>query len=92
MARFVGSSADRSAGLAGGGGTTLVQEFERAVGITTDANNNVTSVTLGTVSYTNVLYNNVGLITSFTETSGSSAKNYEMTYNADYYVTNITEV
>ena len=71
----------------------LNEEFTRATGITTDSSNNVTAaVTLGDVSYTNVGYSTVGLITGFTEDVGGVTKVYELTYNSDNYVTNITEV
>ncbi len=92
MGRFLGIAANRGAG--GGGGSTLVQEFDRATGITTDASNNVTSVTLGDMQYTNVLYHGTqaGVVTSFTESSGGASKDYVISYDGDFHVTSITEV
>jgi hypothetical protein len=90
MGRFVGFTASK--------GTipiiTVVPTtpYDRVTGITTDANNNVTSVVLGDVEYTSILYNNVGLITSYTETIGGISKNYVLNYAANYQVTSITEV
>ena len=84
MGRFVGLSVNKGGG---GGGRPLNEEFTRATGITTDSNNNVTAVTLGDASYTNV-----GLITGFTENVGGVTKVYQLTYNSDNYVTEITEV
>ena len=89
MGRFVGLSINKGGG---GGGRPLNEEFTRATGITTDSSNNVTAVTLGDVSYTNVGYSTVGLITGFTENVGGVTKVYQLTYNSDNYVTEITEV
>jgi hypothetical protein len=91
MARFLGSSSSK------GGGTpsiTIVPTtpYTRATGITTDANNNVTSITLGDASYTSILYNAVGLITSYTENISGTSKRYILTYDANSTVTAITEV
>lgn len=94
MGRFVGLSINKGSG--GGGGASLVEEFDRSSGITTDSSNDVTSVTLGDLQYSNILYNTdnvgVGLITSFTETSGGVSKNYEIAYTANYDVNTITEI
>lgn len=90
MGRFVGFTASK--------GTipiiTVVPttEFDRATGITTDSNNQVTSVILGNVEYGSILYNNVGLITSYTETIGGISKNFVLNYDSDYSVSSITEV
>lgn len=93
MGRFVGLSINKGGG---GGGSSLVAEFDRATGITTNTDNDVTSVTLGDLQYSNILYSSdvvgVGLITSFTETSGGVSKNYEIAYTADYDVNTITEI
>lgn len=93
MGRFLGLAINRGAG-GGGGGSSSVEEFERATGITTDSSNNVTSVTLGDMSYANVLYHSTqaGVVTSFTETNGGASKDYEISYDADFNVTSITEV
>jgi len=90
MGRYVGLSINKGGG--GGGGRPLNEEFTRATGITTDSNNNVTAVTLGDVTYSNVGYSTVGLITSFTENVGGVQKSYQLAYNSDHYVTTITEV
>jgi hypothetical protein len=89
MGRYVGLSINKGGG---GSGRPPNEEFSRATGITTDASNNVTSVTLGDISYTNVGYSTVGLITGFTESIGGADKVYQLSYNSDNYVTNITEV
>lgn len=92
MGRFLGLASNRGSG--GGGGSSLVEEFDRATGITTDSSNNVTSVTLGSLVYTNVLYHSTqpGIVTSFTESVGGAAKDYEISYDSDFHVTSITEV
>ena len=91
MARFLGSSSSK------GGGTPSITvvpttPYTRASGITTDANNNVTSITLGDVVYSSVLYNAVGLITSYTENIGGVSKKYALSYDNSYKVTSIAEV
>tara|TARA_Y100000768_G_scaffold343053_1_gene288486 strand:- start:1486 stop:1764 length:279 start_codon:yes stop_codon:yes gene_type:complete len=91
MGRFLGSSNNRTLGLPGGGVAKNVS-FSRS-GITTDADNNVTSVTLGDSAYSNVAYNTVGLITSFTETVNGTEKSWEVDYNTTTWLANsITEV
>jgi len=90
MARYIGQSINKNAV------PTLnvipTTPYLRATGITTDANNNVTAATLGDAVYSSVLYNNVGLITSFTETVSGVSKNFVLTYDADYVVTQISQV
>jgi hypothetical protein len=90
MARFVGSTSSKGQVPS----VTIIPTtpFTRSTGITTDVNNNVTSVTLGDASYTSVLYNNVGLITAYTETISGVSKDYVLNYEADYTLTSITEV
>jgi hypothetical protein len=95
MARFLGATSSK-----GDGRTDSIiptTSYTRATGITTDANNNVTSVTLGDASYSSILYgnisgNSVGLITSYTETISGTAKNFILTYNDSSAVTAITQV
>lgn len=91
MGRFLGLAQARGAG---GGGSSLVEEFERATGITTDSNNNVTDVTLGSLSYSNILYHSSqpGIVTSFTESVNGADKNFEITYDSEFNVTQIQEV
>jgi hypothetical protein len=90
MGRFVGFTASK--------GTIPVitvvptTPYDRTTGITTDVSNQVTSVTLGDVEYTSILYNNVGLITSYTESIGGISKNFVLTYNGNNDVTAITQV
>jgi hypothetical protein len=90
MARYVGNSSAKG----GVPSITVVPTtaYDRATGITTNASNNVTSITLGDASYTGVLYNAVGLITSYTETISGNSKTFALTYDADYAVTAITQV
>jgi hypothetical protein len=90
MARFLGATASK-------GGTpsiTIVPTtaYTRSTGITTDGSNNVTAITLGDVTYSSVLYNAVGLITSYTETISGNSKNFVLAYDAGYKVTSITQV
>ena len=90
MARFVGLSINK--GKQGGGGTiTKTDPFTRASGITTDSSNNVTAVTLGDNNYSNILYNNVGLITSYTESIGGVDKIWDLSYDSNNLVTDIVE-
>lgn len=86
MARFLGNTVYR-----GSVGGTLegMSDYDRATGITTDGSNNVTSVTLGDREYTSILYNNSGLITSFTEDISGVSKVYTLTYDAEGKVLSI---
>ena len=91
MARFLGASSSK------GGGTSSITivpttAYTRATGITTDGSNNVTSITLGDAAYSSVLYNNVGLITAYTETISGNSKNFALVYDGGYKVTSITQV
>lgn len=90
MARYIGFSAfkgqERSLSI------LPTSTYNRATGITTGANNTVTSITLGGASYSSILYNAVGLITSYTETIDGISKNFILNYNSDFVVTSITEV
>lgn len=96
MGRFVGSSINRGSGGGGGGSGTIVQTdtFTRATGITTDANNNVTEITVGTEGnkYTAIQYNSVGLITAYNETINDNTKGFALAYDSQNLVTSITEV
>lgn len=91
MARFLGSSATKGGG---GGSASIVATtaYTRSTGITTDGSNNVTSIILGDAAYSSVLYNNVGLITAYTETISGNSKNFALTYDAGFKVTAITQV
>lgn len=90
MGRYVGASSSKG----GVPSVTIVPTtaYTRSTGITTDGSNNVTAITLGDASYTSVLYNNVGLITAYTETISGSSKNFALTYDGAYKVTAITQV
>jgi hypothetical protein len=90
MARFIGPSVNKTSTPALNVVPTTT--YTRATGITTDASNNVTSVTLGDAVYSSVLYNNVGLITSYTESIGGVSKNFVLSYDANYIVTSISQV
>ena len=91
MGRFVGLSINKGKG--GGGGTIVgTDSFTRATGITTNASNNVTTVTLGDNVYSNISYNAANLITSYTETIGGVDKNWQLAYDSQNLVTSITEV
>tara|TARA_B100001094_G_scaffold265914_1_gene268598 strand:+ start:392 stop:670 length:279 start_codon:yes stop_codon:yes gene_type:complete len=91
MGRFLGSSINKGSG--GGGGSVVMEEFTRSSGITTNADNDVTQITLGDTQYKNVAYNTVGLITSFTESINGSDKSWAIDYNTTTWLANsITEV
>ena len=96
MGRFVGSSINRGSGGGGGGSGTIVQTdtFTRATGITTDANNNVTEITVGTEGnkYNAIQYNAVGLITAYNEIINDNTKGFSLAYDSQNLVTSITEV
>ena len=96
MGRFVGSSINKGSGGGGGGSGTIVQTdtFTRATGITTDSNNNVTSITVGDEGnkYTGIKYNAVGLITAYNETISDNTKGFALQYDSQNLVTSITEV
>lgn len=90
MARFLGATSTKGATPP----VTIIPTtaYTRSTGITTDGNNQVTSITLGDSAYTSVLYNAVGLITSYTETVLGNSKVFALTYDAAYKVTAITQV
>tara|TARA_B100001996_G_scaffold86000_1_gene63559 strand:- start:569 stop:2047 length:1479 start_codon:yes stop_codon:yes gene_type:complete len=95
MGRYVGSAVNNNhldPGGGSGGADTSVKEWQRASGITTDANNNVTEVEFGNTKYKNVLYDSVGLITSFTESINGTDKSFIMEYDANNLVSRIKEV
>jgi hypothetical protein len=79
MARFVGNSSIKGTP---GAGIEETPNFDRATGITTDSNNFVTAVTLGPRQYSSILYDYVGLITTFTETINGVSKVYTLTYDS----------
>lgn len=90
MARFLGATSSKG----GVPSITVVPTtaYTRSTGITTNASNNVTSITLGDASYSSILYNAVGLITSYTETISGNSKVFALTYDAGFKVTAITQV
>lgn len=95
MGRYVGSAVNNNhldPGGGSGGADTSVKEWQRASGITTDVNNNVTEVEFGNTKYKNVLYDSVGLITSFTESINGTDKSFIMEYDANKLVSRIKEV
>lgn len=89
--RYVGLSINKGKG---GGGKVQVDPFTRSSGITTDSSNHVTEVTLGDKEYKHIYYDNVGLITGFTEKVGGSSKGWQLTYNnqTEQIITDITEI
>ena len=86
--RYVGLSINKGKG---GGGNVKVEPFNRATGITTDSNNNVTDITLGDTEYTDVLYDGggVGVVTGFTETQGGVSQIWNVEYDSEYLVTRV---
>ena len=89
--RYVGLSINKGKG---GGGKVQVDPFTRSSGITTDSDNHVTEAILGDKEYKHIFYDNVGLITGFTEKVGGSSKGWALTYNnqTEQIITDITEV
>ena len=77
----------------GGGGLGPTVPFTRSSGITTDASNNVTAVTLGDTAYSEMKYDagSVGLVTGFTENIGGVSKKWKLTYNSQNLVTDVEE-
>tara|TARA_B100000475_G_scaffold199874_1_gene183055 strand:- start:35 stop:1690 length:1656 start_codon:yes stop_codon:yes gene_type:complete len=95
MGRYVGSSINKGSGGGGGSGTIVqTDSFTRATGITTDANNNVTSIEVGSEGnkYTAIKYNAVGLITAYNETISDNTKGWSLAYDSQNLVTSISEV
>lgn len=91
MARFLGSSATKGGG-SGSASIVATTPYTRSTGITTNASNYVTAITLGDAAYSSVLYNNVGLITAYTETISGNSKNFALAYDGGYKVTSIIQV
>ena len=84
MGRYIGLITNKGKG---GGGLGPVEPFDRASGISTDSNNNVTAITLGDIEYTNIVYrasdaSTVGLITAYTETIGGVSQEWNVLYES----------
>ena len=95
MGRYVGSSINKGSGGGGGSGTIVQTDtFTRSTGITTDANNNVLSITIGDEGnkYEGIKYNAVGLITAYNETISDETKGFSLVYDSQGLITSITEV
>ena len=91
MGRFVGLGPNRGKGSGGSGTIIETTVYDRNTGITTDGSNNVTNVTLGENVYSEILYDNVGLVTSYKETIGSDEKYWRLAYDSNNLVTSIVE-
>ena len=89
MGRFIGSSINRGKG--GGGGLGPTEPYDRSVGFRTDGNNNVKKIELGDFKYTDVQYNNVGLITGYNETFGGSTKGWLLSYDSQNLIDDVAE-
>lgn len=89
MGRFIGSSLNRGKG--GGGGLGPTEPYDRSVGFSTDGNNNVKKIELGDFKYTDVQYNNVGLITGYNETFGGSTKGWLLSYDSQNLIDDVAE-
>ena len=93
MGRYVGLSHNRGKGGGGGSGTIITTSaYDRSSGISTNAQNNVTSVTLGANKYEGIMYNNVGLITGYNEHIGDDIKGWSLAYDSNNLCTAITQV
>ena len=93
MGRYVGLSHNRGKGGGGGSGTIITTSaYDRSSGITTNAQNNVTKVTLGENKYEGIMYNNVGLITGYNEHIGDTIKGWSLAYDSNNLCTTITQV
>ncbi len=88
MGRYIGLYLNKGQG---GGGLGPTEPYDRSSGITTDANNNVTAIDLGSMAYSNMVYDagNVGLVTGYTETIGGVSDNWEVEYNSQNLVTKV---
>mgnify|MGYP001250513613 FL=1 len=91
MGRFVGLGPNRGKGSGGSGTIIETTVYDRNTGITTYSNNNVGIVTLGNNKYTEIQYNNVGLITGYNEIIGSDEKGWILTYDSVGIVSTIVE-
>ena len=93
MGRFVGFTHQRpNAGESLAADIVRTSEYERITGLSTDTANNVSEVILGNNRYSNILYNNVGLITTYTETIGTIDTTFELLYDNVGIVTAIREI
>ncbi len=88
MGRFIGLWTNKGKGGTGPGG---VEEYNRASGITTDSNNNVTAITIGDTEYTNITYNSDRLITQYKESIGGVDKTWDVNYDSNNLVQTIAE-
>ena len=88
MGRYIGLWTNKGKG---GGGLGPVKPFTRSTGITTDSNNHVTQVTLDDVKYTQMFYNNVGLVTGYNEDFGGNKKGWIITYTSQNLVDTVVE-
>ena len=96
MGRFLGSTINKGTGGGGDAGSIKMSAFNRdegnPVGVTTDANNNITQATFGETTYSSVGYNGVGLITGFKETIGADSKEFRVNYNSAHLVSHIEDL
>tara|TARA_B100001029_G_scaffold160446_1_gene148481 strand:- start:14891 stop:16255 length:1365 start_codon:yes stop_codon:yes gene_type:complete len=90
MGRYIGLYLNKGQG---GGGLGPTEPYDRSSGITTDANNNVTAIDLGTMAYSDMVYDagNVGLVTGYTETIGGVSDNWEIEYDSQNLVTKVAK-
>ena len=89
MGRYIGLWTNKGKG--GGGGLGPVKPFTRSSGIATDSSNHVTEVTLDDVKYTQMFYNNVGLVTGYNEDFGGNKKGWLITYTSQNLVDTVVE-
>ena len=89
MGRFIGSSLNRGKGGVGVLGPT--EPYDRSVGFRTDSDNNIKKIQLGDFKYTDVQYNNVGLITGYNETFGGSTKGWILSYDSQNLIDDVAE-
>ena len=96
MGRFLGSTINKGTGGGSDVGSIKMSAFNRdggnPVGVTTDADNNITQATFGETTYASVGYNAVGLITGFKETIGPDTKEFRVNYNSSHLVTHIEDL
>ena len=86
MGRYVRTGGRRAQG---GGGTVQMEEFTKAGIVTNTSNNNVSELELGNTKYKNVLYDSVGLITSYTENFGQSDEDFRIEYDGQFQIKKI---
>ena len=91
MGRFLGVGGDRGKGGSASGTIIETSAYDKSTGITTDANNNVTAVTLGNNQIRDIQYNSDGLINDYIEQVGNDQVGWRINYDSDFTVSSIVQ-